>query len=365
LAAAAISACGSSTGAESGTVPRTFYGVVPAGSLTAADYSRMHQAGVGSVRFGIYWPAIQSEPNGQFAWGPTDAMVMDAAKQHISVLPLLYGTPSFAAGGCTGRSCPRRVPVNSSEQRAAWTEFVTAAVERYGPHGEFWRFFKGTVPYEPITRWQVWNEQNNPNEGNPAPSYAKLLSITSDAIRSVDPSGQIVLGGMFGTPKGSTRGGVTAWSYLSLLYRAGAASDFDAVALHPYSPSIRGIRYQIEKARRVMKAHDDSSTPILVTELGWGSSKASHAGTGSRGAAFNVGLAQQAGKLTKAFRLLTEHRQSWNIAGVYWYTWQDPSNPPGGLCAFCYSSGLYEADGTTAKPALHAFERFTSQTAGN
>jgi hypothetical protein len=366
LVAGILSACGSGTGVvDRGAVPRTFYGVVPAGSLTQADYSRMHDAGVGSIRFSIAWPSVQFEPNGQFAWGPSDTMITAAAQQHIQVLPILYGTPSFEAAGCDSRSCQRRVPIQTATQRAGWRAFVRAAAERYGPHGEFWQFVRGKVPYEPITRWQIWNEQNNPNENNPASSYAKLLSLTHDALRSVDPTAKLVLGGMFGTPKGSTKRGVTAWSYLDLLYRDDAAADFDAVALHPYSPSLRGIRYQIQKVRRVLKAHHDASTPILVTELGWGSSKASHAGTGSRGAAFNVGLAQQARKLTQSFRLLTDNRKTWNVAGVYWYTWQDPENPPGGLCAFCYSSGLYKADGKTPKPALDAFERFTSQVAGN
>jgi hypothetical protein len=360
-----LTACGSGSGSGSAAVPKAFYGVVQSGSLPDAAFSSMHDAGVGSTRFQVSWPSVQFEPNGQFNWGPIDATVSGAARQHIDLLPLLYGTPSFEAGGCSSQSCEKRLPVHTAAQRAGWTAFVRAAAERYGPHGEFWKFFRGKVPYDPITHWEIWNEQNNPNQGNPASSYAKLLALTHSAIRSVDPSAELVVGGMFGTPKGSTQTGVTAWSYVDQLYADGAAPNFDAVALHPYSPSIRGIRYQIKKVREAMDAHRDASAPILVTELGWGSSKASHAGTGSRGAAFNVGLAQQAAKLTQSFRLLTNNRESWNIAGVYWYTWQDPLNPPNGLCAFCYSSGLYEADGTTPKPALHAFERFTSQTAGN
>jgi hypothetical protein len=365
LATSLLSACGSGGGSGAGAVPGTLYGVVQTGSLTTADYSRMHDAGVESVRFNISWPSVQFEPNGQFAWGPSDAMIAAAARQHIQILPLLYGTPSFEAGNCNGPLCERRVPVHTASQRAGWAAFVRAAAERYGPHGQFWKFFQNQVPYEPITHWEIWNEQNNPNQANPASSYAKLLSLTRDAMRPVDPSAKLIVGGMFGTPKGSTKGGVTAWTYLDLLYKAGAAPDFDAVALHPYSPSITGIRYQIKRIRQVMTAHHDASTPVLVTELGWGSSKARHAGTGSRGAAFNVGPAEQARKLTQSFALLTDHRERWNVAGVYWYTWEDPANPPPGLCAFCYSSGLYEADGTTPKPALHAFERFASQKPGN
>ena len=77
--------------------------------------------------------------------------------------------------------------------------------------------------------------------------------------------------------------------------------------------------------------------------------------------AFVVDPRKQAQNLTSAFDLLTSHRDTWRIGGVYWFSWKDPLNPPAGLCAFCYSSGLYHSDGATAKPALSAFERFTSK----
>ena len=68
----------------------------------------------------------------------------------------------------------------------------------------------------------------------------------------------------------------------------------------------------------------------------------------------------RAGAPQKAsFKLLASHRKKWNIGGVDWFSWKDPpKNAPDGLCAFCYSSGLYESNGTKAKPALGAFRAF-------
>jgi polysaccharide biosynthesis protein PslG len=355
---ALASGCGSST-SSTGAASPSFYGIVPYGPLDGGDFNRMQAAGVGSLRFLIQWPAVQASPDAPFDFSATDALVAEAARHHMTMLATLSDTPSFVQPPCTGDRCGVKLPVQTKAQRAGWERFVRAAAARYGSGGSYWRS-NPDLPPDPITRWEIWNEENNPDQGNPARRYAKLLALSDRAIKSVDPRAQIIVGGMFGTPIGFRRPGVTAWSYLNLLYRAGAAKDFDGVALHPYSRTLAGIRYQIERIREVMKARGDAATPILITEIGWGSGAGvHHAGTGSRGQTFVVTPPQQAKKLTASYELLNSHRESWRIGGVYWFTWKDPLNPPPGLCAFCYSSGLYHADGRTPKPALSAFETFT------
>lgn len=364
IAALAVAVLGlaSGCGSSSPAVPGSFYGIVLFGSLDDSDFHRMEAAGVGSVRFLIQWPAVQASAGAPFDFGATDGIAAEAARHHIAMLPAFSDTPSFVDPTCVDDNCQNRLPVKTAAARSGWERFVRAAVARYAPGGAFWRS-NPNLPPDPIRRWQIWNEQNSPVYHDPPAEYAKLLALSDHAIKSVDPSGQIILGGMFGTPKGSRQPGVTAWSYLDLLYRAGAAKDFDAVALHPYAPTLGGLRYQIQRIRRVMSSHHDASTPILITEIGWGSGAGTHnPGTGPRGQAFVVSPSQQAHNLTSAFDLLTSHRESWRIGGVYWFSWKDPLNPPAGLCAFCYSSGLYEPDGTTAKPALSALESFTSKT---
>jgi hypothetical protein len=347
--------------AASARVPRGFYGIVEGTPLTHADFNRMGNARVGSLRVQFYWPSIQPKHRGPLNWGFIDQKIAEAARQHISILPILVGTPAYEANGCVSQTCSRRIRVGTKSKRQDWQAFVKAAVRRYGRNGDFWRA-NPSLPYGPITRWQIWNEQNNPKQHNPAKVYAKLLTASDKAIRGVDAKARIMLGGMFGTPKGGKSS--RAWSYLSALYKAGAGKHFDAVALHPYSPTISGIGKQIKRIRRVLKRHHDAKRPTFITEIGWGSSRKRHAGTGSRGAAFNVGPEQQKRKLTQSFGLLTSNRRTWRIGGVYWYQWKDPKNAPPGLCAFCYSAGLYKADGRTAKPALSGYKRFTRKTRG-
>jgi hypothetical protein len=357
LALAATLAIGGAR--ASAAVPRSFYGIVPLTSLTGSDFQRMGAARVGTLRFQMLWSNVQPTHHGGFNFTATDQTVALAAQQHITLLPVLAGTPAYESGGCTSQDCSRHIEIGTAAKRSDWKDFVTVLVNRYGPNGDLWQQNPG-LPYDPIREWQIWNEQNAPNQKDPPSLYAKLLALTDKAISPIDPGAKIVLGGMFGTPKGSKK--FSAWNYLGALYKHGAKRHFDAAALHPYSPVLSGLKTQIKNMRRVMKAHHDPKAKLLITEIGWGSSKKKHPGTGSLGAQFNVGLKPQAKKLTQSFKLLTSHRKRWKIGGVVWFTWKDPLNPPPGLCAFCYSSGLYHADGQTAKPALRAYKRFTRRT---
>jgi hypothetical protein len=351
---------GAAQSASAAAVPRAFYGIVPNTSLEANDFALMGQARVGSLRFQMLWSDIQNTHNGPFNFTGADTIVVRAASQNISLLPVLAGTPAYEEGGCGTLTCSRHLPL-SPTALADWHAFLAAVIGRYGPNGSFWRQYP-YVPYHPIKNWQIYNEINNPIQKNTAKQYAKFMKKTDAFAAAADPKAKLILGGMFGSPPQG--GSSKAWNYLSTMYKAGAKGHFDGVALHPYAPKIPGIESQILKIRDVMKANKDSKTPTYVTEIGWGSSKKRHGGTGGRGAAFNVGIKKQKANLKASFKLLTDNRSKWKIGGVYWFTWKDPLNPPDGLCAFCYSSGLLDADGTTAKPSFGAFKAFTSKTVG-
>ena len=68
-------------GANAGT-PRTFFGVV-ADLSSKGDAGRMKKAHVGSLRIGMYWPAIQPTHGGSYDWSAVDnavALGMPAAR---------------------------------------------------------------------------------------------------------------------------------------------------------------------------------------------------------------------------------------------------------------------------------------------
>jgi GH35 family endo-1,4-beta-xylanase len=307
--------------ASASALPRDFYGVIPIRDASSADIDRMGQANVGIMRLNLLWRTVEPS-QGQFDFANLDSIVGQAARNGIRVLPFPYGTPNWVEKDCTGLSESQceRVPPLTSSARDEWQEFLRALASRYGPGGSFWQENPG-IPAVPITEWQIWNEPSSPTYWQPEPSaskYAELVKLSHAAITGVDPKARIILAGLFATPQGDA-GKNVMWKYIGRLYKKkGIEKAFDAIALHPYSPDLAGMEFQIEKALQKLRKNHDSKTEIMITEIGWGSDPPS----GDK--PLIKGPEGQAKLLRKSFKLLRSHRNKWNIGGVVWYAWQDP-----------------------------------------
>lgn len=334
-------------------------GIVTSVPPTAPEFQTMRGAGVDSVRILISWPVIQPAANGAYDWSSADAQVSAAANNGLAVLPFLYGTPNWAAD-CTGIPadiCERANPIQTSVGAAGYAALLRAAVARYGPGGSFWTDTTDAFnqPIAPITTWQIGNEANSAVFAPPRPSvgaYYQLLKASSDAIRSVDPNAKLMLAGLFGLP---SKPGITLGKFLDRLYaKKGAKRLFDAVAVHPYSPTLRKLEVQLGLARESMVKNKDKKTPIFVTELGWGS-----AAPGSVPRPLGrllKGAAGQASFLRRGYNLLISKRKQFKLKGAYWFTWKDSPAGSGGRCYLCESAGLLDAS-LQAKPAFSAYSR--------
>jgi hypothetical protein len=142
-------------------------------------------------------------------------------------------------------------------------------------------------------------------------------------------------------------GSLPADKFLAKLYKqSGAKNDFDVVALHPYSPDIKDFQDEITNDRAAIKKAHDGSTPIWLTEVGWGSNKSS--------SSLSKGIHGQAKLLKQAFTLVNQKRQAWNVQKLFWFTWHDVGDTP---CAWCGSAGLFTKS-LKAKPAWNAYKKF-------
>ncbi|HYH60312.1 MAG TPA: glycosyl hydrolase [Solirubrobacterales bacterium] len=320
--------------------PRGFFGVVSQAELGEHDFERMRQGRVASLRIALSWESVQPGP-ATWNWAPVDAIVAGAEAEGVRTFPFVYATPGWVA------SDPARPPLDSPEARQAWRTFLAALVDRYGPNGELWEDEPNALP---IRRWQVWNEPNFPLYWQPRPSpreYAQLLDLSAQTIRSSDPKAKIVAAGLAPVTTGPW-----PWDYLEDLYRQeGVERNFDEVAIHPYSRDMRGIRLQVRRARKVMRAAGDGRTKLAVTELG----------IGSRGPG-RTSERLQARYLRQAFAYMERKRRSMSISGVDWYAWQDTDNVEPG-CSFCPSSGLFSATGEP-KLAWSAFKAYSARGDG-
>jgi hypothetical protein len=339
----AILSVGALAGAgNAAAAPREFFGLVPQGTEGDRDIERMAQARVGTARFTVDWPAIEG-PDDSFNFAALDAYIGDLAAAGIRPFPVLFGTAPFV------NPDPVVLPV-TGQAAVEWQEFVRTIARRYGPGGSFWSQ-NPSIPEVPITTWQAWNEQNGPKHAQPKPAprkYAKLLKLTHSALTEVDPGAEVVLGGMFGSPRG--KGGIKAPKFLKGLYKKkGVKKAFEGVAIHPYSPDVKGISQQIKRTRKVLKQRKDKKADVWITELGWGSSPKGRLGVGTK---------RQATLLKKSFKLLKKRRRSWNIGGVMWYTWRDLGEGES-PCDWCRTAGLFQGTGFEPKPAFNKFVRFT------
>lgn len=339
-----------------------FFGVSAAQGPTDRDYTMMRKAGVASMRFNLTWSIVQASAGPCKAttfdgstntcnWASTDQTMASLAREHITPLVDLGATPPWL-NHRSGTFAGRYTPLEAKGGKKAWVHFVTAAAQRYGPKGTFWQQ-NPDLPKTPIRIWQIWNEQNWSQMFRPKASpklYGALLKASAKALHSVDRKAKVMLGGMFGTPGGGGAQALTAWKFLGgLLKKKSVRKSFDYVALHPYSPTVAGINYQLKKLHHVLKAHHDNAQ-IWVTELGWGSDK-KHV---HNHLVFTP--KKQKKMLVKSFKLLLHKRHAYNIGGAIWFSWRDP-DPQNPTCNFCYSSGLLQ-NNYKPKPSFHAFKKF-------
>ena len=102
-------------------------------------------------------------------------------------------------------------------------------------------------------------------------NYAKLLKISSRALKAADPRATVVAGGLYGRPE-PVDGAISAAEFLAQLYQIkGIKSSFDAVGLHPYGMG-RERHARLRSSRSARSWTDGRrKTPLWVDEFGWGS----------------------------------------------------------------------------------------------
>ncbi len=334
--------------------PKGFFGIGPQTTLTDRDAEYMAAGGIESIRWPLSWGGVQPTAKGGYVWGGFDEVVATASRHGLRVLPFFFGTPRWIARKET------TLPVSSARARNAWSAFLRAAVERYGPGGDFWaERAPGAVQYVPavprplpIRNWQIWNEANFFYFAYPASPqrYAKLVRISAPAIKGVDPGAKVILTGLFGEPTAHGPKGMPATKFLEVLYRTpGIKSRFDGIALHPYAVDAETLEELVEALHDVTVDNHDR-VPLYITEMGWGSQN------NFQEVAFEQGVRGQVKQLKASYAYLLANRNRLALKEVYWFSWKDLPDS----CNFCDSVGFFRAGNRFhPKPAWHAFVGLT------
>lgn len=353
--------------------PRDFFGVVTNTSMygeylvnpafVLQQFNLIGQAGAGSARVLLGWDASEQKDD-DWTWNNSDTMIGGLAAEGVATSPYFYQTSQFISAD------PLVPPVDSELAKAEWQEFVREAVARYMPGGVFWTdvypLQHPGKPPVPVTKWQIWNEQNASkyiHPGPDVPKYAELLRISDEAIHSVDPNALVFVGAMTSAPSA-----VEPATYLEQLYQhLGVSSEsgrsrkagvpFDGICVNPYGSDLTAVALELAKVLEVIRLYDPL-TYILICEFGWSSRKTAQPGWSADPAGeskLDKTPEEQAELLKAAFQFFQRKRDAWNILAAFWYTWRDdPASL--NICRWCSAAGLVDPN-LNPKPAYSAYQQ--------
>lgn len=226
----------------------SIFGVNPEGGIEAHD--KMLAAGFKSVGVAINWDVIEPQQN-QYNWTEFDDRINNYHNEGYEIVSLIIGTPSWAAPN-DNRPPHRRLP--HIDFQSEYEEFLRMAVERYPM----------------IKKYQFWNEENacGSNAGSGCRydvdsyrEYAYWLGVTYDAIKDVDNSVQVAIGGLDGA---SDDQAVNPVQFVKDLHTASGGRSYDAIAHHPYNWT-GVIRFDQLEALHDLAPDKE----IWITEYGW------------------------------------------------------------------------------------------------
>ncbi len=171
----------------------------PAGTLAT-----LRSLGVGVVRMQMQWQLVAPDPSSATrppgfdaadpaaygtAWGPFDAIVTDAHREHIPVDFLLAGGAPLWATGAGAPPGPSRLYWEPSA--AEYGQFVHAVAKRYSGR---YRPCPSCAPLPRVSFWEIWNEPNFGGDLAPQATSGSTVSTSPKLYRSLLDAGWEALG---------------------------------------------------------------------------------------------------------------------------------------------------------------------------
>lgn len=188
------------------------------------------QAGIRSVRTDLDWNQVE-KIKGSWNFERWDALVKEAEKQGISILPILGGTQ------------PR------------WGSPLVK-------HMDDWKIYLKTVldRYPGLSHWEVVNEPNL-GEFSRAETYGPFLKESYRTIKNAKPGAIITTGGFADIPL----------SYLERMLKSGGAGSFDIMNVHPYywkNYPEASLAFELNQLKKLMRKYGPEKK-IWITETGY------------------------------------------------------------------------------------------------
>lgn len=223
------------SGAEKPATIGSPYGICA--HLNRWEYDRMpqelelmKQAGIRHVRTDLDWNQVE-KTKGSWNFERWDALVKEAEKKGISILPILGG------------SQPR------------WASPLVS-------HMDDWKTYLRTVlaRYPGLSHWEIVNEPNL-GEFSRAETYGPFLKESYRTIKNAKPGAIITTGGFADIPL----------SYLERMLKSGGAGSFDIMNVHPYywkNYPEASLAFELNQLKKLMRKYGPEKK-IWITETGY------------------------------------------------------------------------------------------------
>jgi hypothetical protein len=274
-----------------------------------AQLSELQRTGATLARSDALWEATEPAPpvagKHRYDWSFDDRIAGSLAAHGLQWLPIVdYSAPWAQSIAGSDHSPPRST--------ADYAAYAGALAARYGPGGSFWRAHP-SLTARPVATYEIWNEPDSPVFWAPTPDasrYAQLYLAARGAIAAVDPSAQVIIGGL-------TR----PESFMPALLAAdpGMRGRIDGVAIHPYGPTPDAVLASVAAARRALSSLGLATVPLYVTEFGWT--------TRPSGAIHWAPEAMRPGYIERTLAGLGPGDDC-NVAATLLYTWVTPERTP-------------------------------------
>lgn len=238
--------------------------------------SEIKVLGMRWVKIQVLWHDIE-QTKGQPDFTALDRIVDTLKANNLNVLFTVTSAPVWARSS-TDENGP---PDNFSD----YGLFMTTLAQHYAGR---------------VQAYEIWHEPNLRREWHStlhdisASSYIELLRVGYYAIKSADPDSVVVSAGLAPTGYNDGFNAANDRLFLRELYASGLAEVSDAIGSHPKgwanppdsvccsAPVGVTTHYQdpsfyflntLNDYRQIMVENNDGTTPIWVTEFGWGTSE--------------------------------------------------------------------------------------------
>lgn len=223
----------------------------------------MADDGLRVARTDQLWGRVETAPpradgTGSYDWSSADEVAGELARAGVRWEVVLTGSPRWASAAPGN---PYASPV--TERFVDFAAYAAAFAARYGPGGTFWAAHPA-LPARPVRTFEIWNEPNTAVHWGLAPdpaAYAALYTRARAAIRAVDATADVLVGGIVWNDDAAYLGGV--------LRALGPGAAIDGVASHPYAPTGFAILPNVVRVRGVLDRAGLRHVPLVLNELGW------------------------------------------------------------------------------------------------